>query len=234
MKRISVIEQIANVKAILSSIGGLSLISLSSIFLFSIDLILVSFLLGLEATAEFSLMQKLYNGILLLTLPITTASWTSLRIAYDKKDTVQIKQMIIKISSIVLAISLFLGLTLTVFYPIIIQIWSGKLIQNNMLAILFWIYTILLSANSIFATYLIAVEKYKAQLIVNGWMIPVNLILSFILAKKMGSIGVLLATNIVILPLLATNLSQFFQTLKERISAHKLEVAFPDNSNKHY
>lgn len=213
-------DQLKALKKITKSFSQLWLLNLFSIGVYSVDTFIINGLFGLENVATFSLFQKLFNGILLLTLPITTASWAAFSLSFHAQDYAYIKRWLLRIFLTLLLISFTFGVLLVYLHPFLFKIWVNKSIQDIPLAVAFALYSLILSLNCIFSSYLNSIGIHKIQVIANGVGIFVNAGLSILLGKHMGVSGVVYATVFTLIPLFLINVLQTYHSFPGKNLVH--------------
>lgn len=176
-------------------------IQMAMIVIFSSSNIIIIQLYGPAAVTPFNVTFRLFSSLQVFFLIIVTPFWSAFTEANAIKDFIWIKSSIKKL---VLFWSIFsIGvLLLWLISPSVINLWVGKeLVVSYGLALQFAIFTILLTWINIFNNYINGVGKIKLQVYITLFQFIIVIPLTIVLAKffDMKTIGVILATNIILL-----------------------------------
>lgn len=214
--------QLNLIRSVIQPFTGLWALNLLYIGIFSIDTFLIWYLFDLETVSYFSVFNKIYSMVLLITLPITTASWTPLASSFHNEDFEWIKQTMKKIIVLSGILILSIGFTLLVTHSWIFKCWIAKSYNDYTLCILLWVCVALISIQSLLSTYLNAIELHKQQIPIGLIALCLNAALSIFLGKIFGIHGIVAATIIAIVPMILVNASYAFSSLQDRKFLHKL------------
>lgn len=188
------------------------LIQASILIIFSTDNIIISYLLGPEAVTDYSVVQKLFQIFVVVYSTILIPSWGLYVHAIVKNDYNWILSNLKKMIKIFTLIFL-VGLVVLINTSSIIKLWVGnKVHYPKYLDILLYIYAMVFNFSNIFMYFINATGKLKLQSLLYTIGALINIPLSILFVKIIGSsTGVILATIISILPLL---LFMPFQAIK--------------------
>ncbi|MDX8335951.1 lipopolysaccharide biosynthesis protein [Candidatus Cetobacterium colombiensis] len=191
----------------IKSIGGTGIeffiIQISMLIILTTDNLIITKLLGVEAVTPYNIISKLFQSFLVLSGIILMPLWTLFLDAYLKKDKKWILKTLKKLN--ILYLILCIGILITIFLtPLITKIWLQKTIEFPKYLILFWGMFILIRVyGDIYMYFVNGIGKIRLQTIlyVIGAIVNVPLSIYFVKNFNLGSSGVILATNISMLPL---------------------------------
>lgn len=191
----------------IKSIGGTGIeffiIQISMLVILTTDNIIITKLLGVEAVTPYNIVSKLLQTFLVFSGIVLTPLWTLFLDAYLKKDKNWIKNILKKLN--VLYLILCIGVFVTIFLtPFITKIWLQKEIEFPKYLILFWgIFILIRVYGDIYMYFVNGIGRIRLQTIlyVSGALLNIPLSIYFVKNFNLGSSGVILATNISMLPL---------------------------------
>lgn len=191
----------------IKSIGGTGLeffiIQISMLVILTTDNIIITKLLGVEAVTPYNIISKLFQVFLVFSTIILTPLWSLFLDAYLKKDKKWIKNILKKLN--LLYIVLCIVVILTIFLmPFITKIWLQKTMEFPKYLIFFWGLFILIRVyGDIYMYFVNGIGRIRLQTIlyVAGALINIPLSIYFVKEFNLGSSGVILATNVSMLPL---------------------------------
>ena len=192
------------------------LIQISLLILMTTDNMIIMRYLGAEEVATYDIISKLFQAILVIESLISAPMWPLFIDAYVKNDKNWIIKIYIKLNLLFLVA--ILGVTIVVYIaPLLIKIWIGKdLVFPKYLILFLGIFTINRIWGDIYCIFTNATNKIKLQM----WLLilgaVINIPLSIFFSKKFsfGSSGVLLATNISLLPVSVIIPIQVYKIIK--------------------
>ena len=159
--------------------------------------------LGAEEVTTYNITSRLFQVILVIESLISAPMWPLFIDAYVKKDKNWIISMYKKLN--ILFVVAILGTILLIFIaPIIIKIWLGKELIFPKYLLLFWgVFIINRIWGDMYCIFINATNKVKLQMYLYMIGAFINIPLSIYLIKNfnLGSTGVILATNISLLPI---------------------------------
>lgn len=191
----------------IKSIGGTGIeffiIQISMLVILTTDNIIITKLLGVEAVTPYNIVSKLFQIFLVFSGIVLTPLWTLFLDAYLKKDKKWIQNILKKLNFLylVLCVGVFLTVILT---PFITKVWLRKEIEFPKYLILFWgIFILIRVYGDIYMYFVNGIGKIRLQTIlyVSGALLNIPLSIYFVKSFNLGSSGVILATNISMLPL---------------------------------
>ena len=191
----------------IKSIGGTGIeffiIQISMLVILTTDNIIITKLLGVEAVTPYNIVSKLFQTFLVFSGIVLTPLWSLFLDAYLKKDKNWIKSILKKLN--ILYLILFISILITIFLtPFITKIWLQKEIEFPKYLILFWgIFVLIRVYGDIYMYFVNGIGRIRLQTIlyVSGALLNIPLSIYFVKTFNLGSSGVILATNISMLPL---------------------------------
>ena len=192
------------------------LIQISLLILMTTDNMIIMRYLGAEEVATYDIISKLFQAILVIESLISAPMWPLFIDAYVKNDKNWIIKIYIKLNLLFLVA--ILGVTIVVYIaPLLIKIWIGKdLVFPKYLILFLGIFTINRIWGDIYCIFTNATNKIKLQmwLLILGAVINIPLSIFFIKKFSFGSSGVILATNISLLPVSVIIPIQVYKIIK--------------------
>lgn len=179
------------------------LIQISMLLIITVDNMIIMRYLGAEEVATYSIVSRLFQVILVIESLISAPMWPLFIDAYVKKDKNWIISMYKKLN-ILFIISILGTVVLILTAPIIIKIWLGKELILAKYLLLFWgIFIINRIWGDMYCIFINATNKVKLQMYLYMIGAFINIPLSICLIKNFNleSSGVILATNISLLPI---------------------------------
>lgn len=175
---------------------------IAAIVVAATDNIIIAQVVGNEEVAVYNIAYK-YFGIMNMVFTIVTAPyWSAYTEAYVKKDMVWVKQATLKITKLwgVVAVGVVFMLFVADYA---FDLWIGDRVKIPFeLSLVMAIWVIVSTSTMIFSNFLAGVNKIQLSLYHAIFVSILNIPLSIYFAKnlEMGSIGVILATLIGVLP----------------------------------
>ena len=205
----------------IKSIGGTGIefftIQISMLVILTTDNIIITKLLGVEAVTPYNIVSKLFQTFLVFSGIVLTPLWTLFLDAYLKKDKNWIKNILKKLN--VLYLILCIGVFVTIFLtPFITKIWLQKKIEFPKYLILFWgVFILIRVYGDIYMYFVNGIGRIRFQTIlyVSGALLNIPLSIYFVKNFNLGSSGVILATNISMLPLSIFIPIQVYKVIKK-------------------
>lgn len=218
-------ELIPNIKYInlkrIKDITGIGIeffiIQICMIIIFTTDNLIITKLLGPESVAGYTIILKVFQTFILIASIILTPFWTLYTDAYMKKDIKWITKTIkfFNILFLLLIVSVSLA---ALKIDLILNLWIGKrIIYPKYLILLCGSFALIRVYGDIYFTFLNGIGKIRIQLTVFivGALLNIPLSIYFVKNLNLGSSGVILATNICILPFIVIMPIQCFYELKK-------------------
>ncbi|WP_026692801.1 MATE family efflux transporter [Peribacillus kribbensis] len=175
-------------------------LEIAAVIIFATDSIIITHLVGTAEVAIYQLVMKLFSVFMIASSTIMVPLWSAFTHAYSKGDIQWIRKIINKI--LLLVIPLVIGVTLFSFLvnPVL-KIWVGNSISaSKTLIFIVALYVVINIWSNIFAYFLNGVNKINGQLLTVGIGAIANIPMSILLGQHLGSVGVVLATVICLIP----------------------------------
>lgn len=189
----------------LRELMGLSIkfffIQITTMVMFSSANIVIAQLFGPKEVTPYQISYRLFANAQVAFTIITTPFWAAFNEANAKNDIKWITNSINKLVQIWAVYSVGV-LLIWILSPYIIDIWVGKQVQvSYSLSFQFALYTIIMAWNAPFVYYITSVSKITLELWIAFIQCFATIPLAIFLAKQMslGTTGVIMATNIVLL-----------------------------------
>ena len=179
------------------------LIQISMLIIMTTDNMVIMRYLGAEEVATYNIISRLFQAILIIEALVSAPMWPLFIDAYVKNDKNWIVKIYKKLNLLFLLAMLGTGL-LIVITPLILKVWVGReLIIPKYLTLLWGVFIINRIWGDIYCIFTNATNKIKLQmwLLIFGAVINIPLSIFFIKKFALGSSGVILATNISLLPI---------------------------------
>ncbi|MGK4199421.1 lipopolysaccharide biosynthesis protein [Fusobacterium sp. HC1336] len=179
------------------------LIQISMLIIMTTDNMIIMRYLGAEEVATYSIISKLFQAILIIETLISAPMWPLFIDAYVKSDKKWIIKIYKKLNLLFFLTILGVGL-LIVITPLILKIWIGKELIIPKYLTLFWgIFILNRIWGDIYCVFTNATNKIKLQmwLLILGAVINIPLSIYLLKYLNFGSSGVILATNVSLLPI---------------------------------
>lgn len=184
----------------LKDVAGLGIkffiIQMGLILYYNIDNMVITQVLGPKEVTPYAIAYKYFGVITMFSAIVMTPLWTAFAEANTKKDYSWIKVTVRKMQLICLAL-VPVGILMVVVSPYVYKFWVGQQIEIPiLLSAILAFYTIWNTFRTIFIYYLNGVGVIKLQVylvLISGLL---NVPLAILLAKLMGTPGVILSTTI--------------------------------------
>lgn len=214
------------------SIGGVA-----GILILNMDRFVIGNFIGLAVVSNFIITQKLYDIANKIVSQVVNVSRPYLAGLFGRKEMNSMKRVYTSLFIFTLVVSSFMGTLIFIVNEYFISIWVGNSfyagdVINLFMALNFILQVSILPNRVIGATTLYKIRVHSFIRLAEG---ATNLLLSILLAKTLGVIGVVMAsvlTTIFFSNIALTNLTQrFFQEnntiVNKKINLTYLFVAFP-------
>lgn len=179
------------------------LIQISMLVIMTTDNMIIMKYLGAEEVATYNIISRLFQAILIIEVLVSAPMWPLFIDAYVKNDKKWIIKIYKKLNLLFLLAIVGTGV-LIVITPLVLKIWIGReLIIPKYLTLLWGVFIINRIWGDIYCIFTNATNKIKIQMYLYMIGAFINIPLSIFLIKKfaLGSSGVILATNISLLPI---------------------------------
>lgn len=184
--------------------GKFFIINISLLVILSTDNIIISNLLGPVFVTDYFTVQKVFQFLIVIFTVVLASSWALYSEAITNKDFNWIRENLKKMNFYFLGI-VVLGFFIFFFIDNILNLWIGEniIIIPEGLALCNLIYTFIFCFTNIYMFFINASNKIKLQMYLYIFGAIVNIPLSILFVKILGSsTGVILSTIICFLPLL--------------------------------
>lgn len=184
----------------LKDIMGLGLkffvIQMGLILYYNIDNMVITQVLGPKEVTPYAIAYKYFGVITMISAIVMAPLWTAFAEANAKKDFQWIKDTVRNMQLLCLAL-VPLSIVMVLVSPYVYKLWVGKEIEIPiLLSAILAFYTVCNTFRTIFVYYLngIGVVRLQVYLVLISGLI--NVPLAIILAKQLGTPGVILSTTI--------------------------------------
>lgn len=209
------------IEKILNIGGKIFIVQIAGLIIFSTDNFIITYFLGPEKVAEYSIVYKFFSIPLIVISLICTPLWSQSTKEYYHKNYLWFKRILKKLN--ILFFLICLGMILmTILGQKIIYIWTTyKMNPNFSLVIITAIAVLLTCYSNMHSTILFGINEVNFLMYLSIFQAILNIVLSYIFIKycNLGINGVILATcfcmatNIFTLPKV---LNKKLETIKER------------------
>lgn len=194
------------------------IIQIALIIILTTDNVIITYLIGPESTASYSIVNKVYQPFIILSTFIFSPLWTLYTNAYYNKDYVWIKNTFIRLSQLFIVLLLVL-IVLYFSFDWIIKLWIHEpLVYSRALLVGFSSFVLIKIYTDIYLTFLngIGVIKLQMWLYIFGAIMNIPLSVLFVRYFDFGVTGVILATCASILILAILMPIQAYRILKSK------------------
>lgn len=187
------------------SLSGLGIkffiIQIASMIIFTTDNMIITKLLGPQEVTPYNVTFKVFSIVIMLHSIIITPLWSAITKAYAEKDIEWLKRVLKKLNQMNILIIIAIVI-INLLFSFLIKIWIGEeVLIPKLMVYMFSLYTILSIFCNNYAYYFNGLGEIDFQLRIAVVQGIVNIPISIFFAKYlgMGSIGVILGTNITLL-----------------------------------
>lgn len=194
------------------------IIQIALIIILTTDNIIITYLIGPEATASYSIVNKVYQPFIIISTFIFSPLWTLYTNAYFNRDFVWIKNTFVKLNQLFMVL-VFALILLYFSFDWIIELWIPEpLFYSKALLIGLSLFVLVKIYSDIYLTFLngIGVIKLQMWLFIFGAIINIPLSVIFVRYFDFGVTGVILATCISLLTLAIAMPIQAYKILKSK------------------
>ncbi len=174
------------------------MIQIAVIVIFTTDKILITQLFGPEYVTSYDVVFKLFSVITIFYGLIAAPLWSAYSDAFHRHDMVWIKKIILRQLKLYILIVLVTGI-LAILTPTIIKLWIGSEVTTDTKLVIAIAGFVLVSTwNTIFATFINAIDELTIQIYTSIIAIIINIPLSILLVQyfNFGIDGIVLGTII--------------------------------------
>lgn len=174
----------------------------SALIVVATDNIIISQLFGPQEVTPYNIAIKYFAPLVIVFTILSTPLWSAYTDAYEKKDFEWIKSITKKMTKIWFGL-LIIFVPFVIISPYVYHVWIGKEV-NIPIWLTFWVgvYTLLSTWNQIFSNFINGVSKIRLGFYLTLFTGAINIPLCLFLAGycKLGTIGIILASSISLLP----------------------------------
>lgn len=169
-------------------------LQLSAALAFASDNLIIANALGQAAVAEYAVVNKLFEAILLLLGVAVLPLWPAYAEAKARRDVRWIERTLIRTLLLTLLFTTSVGALLLVFGPWLLEVWVGGAIEYSLwLFAGFALWTILRGLGLTHSMFLNGLGAIKSQLVLAMLFAGSSLVFKWYLATQFGLVGILLA-----------------------------------------
>lgn len=194
------------------------IIQIALIIILTTDNIIITYIIGPEATTTYSIVNKIYQPFIIVSTFIFTPLWTLYTNAYHNHDFQWIKNTFTKLNRLFLLL-VFVLIVLYFSFDWIIKFWIPEpLIYSKTLLIGFSFFVLIKVYGDIYMTFINGIGRIKLQmwLFILGALINIPMSVFFVKYLNFGVSGVILATCISLLFLAISMPIQAYKVLKNK------------------
>jgi len=207
---------IKKVKELWGVSAQFTMLQVLSIIYVSIDLFLISKLLGLSTVGDYTLVKKIYLLIGCFHFAFLMPIWSAYTEAVASGDFVWVKNALRKSAFFTVFVFVAAGIFLSILGNNFIYIWTGKRIVNMLLYILLGFYALINGWANCFSVFLNSVGILKGQIVLSFLGVLLVIPASFYLSKIFGLLGICCALIIAVIPTAIYNPIRSYIYIKNR------------------
>lgn len=210
------------IKNILGLGAKFFMIQLALIIILTTDNIIITYLIGPEETATYSIISKVYQPFIIISTFIFSPLWTLYTKAYFDQDFLWIKKTFKKLNLIFILL-IFTIILLYFNFDWILRLWIPKPLEFSKSLLIGLSFFVLAKIYSdIYLTFLngIGIINLQMWLFLLGALINIPLSVLFVKYFNLGTTGVILATSICISILTIAMPIQAYLILKKKKVIH--------------
>jgi O-antigen/teichoic acid export membrane protein len=181
--------------SLLNSGSSFFLIQVAAVVVFSSDNLVVSHYLGAAEVTPYSVTWRLAGLTSLAQSLIFPAMWPAYSEAYAKGDHSWIRRTFVASMKATTALNLFCVIALVVFGRSAIRLWAGPAaVPHFSLLLAMGIWALISGFMSVESCLLAALNRVRGQAMLSIVAAALNLALSLVLVRRIGSLGVIAGT----------------------------------------
>jgi O-antigen/teichoic acid export membrane protein len=171
------------------------LLQIAALVLFQTDNLIIAAFLGAEAVTEYSVTFRLFGYVVLVQSLLLTPLWPAYAEAFEKGDVAWIKVTMKRLLIVSMPAFAIVIVLLVLFSSPILDRWTGSQVRPPLsLVILIAVWTLMALWGNNFSVLQNALGRIRLQAISSIAMALINLVLSLLLVRGYGSVGVITAT----------------------------------------
>jgi O-antigen/teichoic acid export membrane protein len=175
------------------------IIQITAIVIFQTNNVIITQLFGPDQVTPYNIAFKYFGVISMGATIIMSPLWSAFTDAWTKKDIDWIKETVIKLQYIWLAL-LITGLIMLYISPIIYKTWLGNKIQISFeISLWMCIFFLISSWNMIYVQFLNGVGKISLQLISGIFGTLIIIPVSYVFAEIYGIKGIIITQSLLVL-----------------------------------
>lgn len=191
LPKLSVID-FHSMKRLLDSGSSFFLIQVAAVVVFSSDNVIVSHYLGASQVTPYSVTWRIAGLAAVLQSLMFPALWPAYAEAYAKREFRWIRQTFASTLKGIVALNIFCALGLLFFGKSVIRMWAGEAaVPGTYLLIAMGVWIIVSGFMSVESCLLAALNRTRAQAALSMIAAFVNIVLSVVLVRHLGAIGVI-------------------------------------------
>ena len=223
--RASIIDCSA-IKELLDSGLSFFLIQVAGVIVFSSDNLVVSHYLGAAEVTPYSVTWRLVGLAALLQSLIFPALWPAYAEAYARCDYGWIRRTFALTMKGTVALNLAAVILLTLFGRAVIRIWAGPAaVPTTQLLLAMGVWTLISGFMSVESCLLAALNRTREQAVLSIAAAIVNIVLSIVLVRHVGAVGVIGGTILSYVLVLVVPQSMIVRSLFKRELVQQAEAA---------
>lgn len=166
-------------------------LQLAYVLSFTSDNVVIAQVLGPKAVAQYGVVAKLFSVVPIMTGILSAPLWPAYGEALSRADYQWARKTLLRSTILVGALSLAIGVPLTVFAPRILHLWVGhEIVASPTLLIGLATWGVIFSVSASIAAFLNAASIVMFQVVLACISCPSNLALSVYLTERVGPAGV--------------------------------------------
>src|SRR5271167_3528449 len=214
------------VKELLDSGSSFFLIQVAGVIVFSSDNLVVSHYLGAAEVTPYSVTWRLVGLAALLQSLIFPALWPAYAEAYARRDYAWIRRTFSLTMKGTVALNLACAVVLVLFGRTLIRVWADPAaVPPNYLLLAMGVWGLISGFMSVESCLLAALNRTREQAVLSIIAAVVNIALSIVLVRHIGSVGVIGGTILSYLVVLVVPQSMIVRGLFKRELAQRTEGA---------
>ena len=179
-------------KELLSSGSSFFLIQVAGVIVLSSDNVIVSHYLGAAEVTPYSVTWRLVGLTALLQSLIFPALWPAYTEAYARGDYTWVRRTFAIVMKGTIMLNLVFAAVLVVFGRALIRLWAGPAaVPSNSLLIVMVLWSLISGCMSVESCLLAALNRVREQAVLSMLAAALNVALSIMLVRYIGSLGVI-------------------------------------------
>lgn len=189
------------------------LIYASTFIIGSVDAIICGYVASYSAAGDFYVVQKMFMFLTTVSVVFLNPFWSAYTHKYEIQDFEWIRWVLKSVVWFIFVGISVVGIGFVVFGEQIVYLWTKKVVPDTWLYILFFCWALITVIISHYSMFLSGIDRIKRQGILLLIGAVINVPLSIVLGRIYSINGVILASIIVLIPLLVSNIKESYQIL---------------------